>query len=118
MTDKHERLREVLQAAKAFDNSHVMVFNSDLYALLAEWDALLDQHRQDSKELRRLCAQRDAARKVSKEAGAVVAALRAEMDALRAALEVIKNWPITNPPNMDAHNMAVVAQAALARGKA
>src|SRR5690554_4221474 len=49
-------------------------------ALLAERDALLDQHHRDSKELRRLCAQRDAARKVSKEAGVVIAALKAERD--------------------------------------
>lgn len=56
-------------------------------ALLAERDAFLDQHHRDSKELRRLCAQRDAARKVSKEAGAVIADLKAERDALREALD-------------------------------
>lgn len=44
-------------------------------------------------------------------------ALLTERDALRDALEVIKNWPVTNPLDMDAHNMAAVAQAALAQGQ-
>ena len=47
----------------------------------------------------------------------VIRALLAERDALRQALKTIKEWPVTSPLNMDAHNMQVVAQAALAKDR-
>lgn len=37
----------------------------------------------------------------------------AEIARLRVALTTINEWPITSPLNMDAHNMRVVARAAL-----
>ncbi len=46
-----------------------------------------------------------------------IRALLAERDALRDALKTIKDWPVTSPLNMDAHNMAIAAHAALAQGQ-
>lgn len=40
-------------------------------------------------------------------------AREAEIERLRVALTTIKEWPSTSPLNMDAHNMQVVAIAAL-----
>lgn len=36
-----------------------------------------------------------------------------EIERLRLALTTIKEWPVTSALNMDAHNMQVVAHAAL-----
>lgn len=36
-----------------------------------------------------------------------------EIERLRLALTTIKEWPISSPLNMDAHNMQAVAHAAL-----
>lgn len=44
-----------------------------------------------------------------------ISALLADYDRMRAALTTIKEWPVTSALNMDAHNMQVVAHAALAQ---
>lgn len=36
-----------------------------------------------------------------------------EIERLQLALTTIKEWPVTSAQNMDAHNMQVVAHAAL-----
>lgn len=43
----------------------------------------------------------------------VLHALLADYDRMRVALTTIKKWPVTSALNMDAHNMQVVAHAAL-----
>ncbi len=48
---------------------------------------------------------------------AIEAALLAERNALRDTLKIIKDWPVTSPLDMDAHNMAIVAQTALEQGQ-
>lgn len=114
MTDRYTDIRAALDAAQGFGEDWFVALNSaEARALLAERDALLDQHHRDSKELRRLCAQRDAARKVSKEAGAIVAELRCEIDALREALEMMVEMVEMNGWGRD--YALDVARAALAQ---
>lgn len=64
-------------------------------------------------EIERLKVRADAADVALREAAEVINDRNAEIERLRVALTTIKEWPNTSPLNMDAHNMQVVAIAAL-----
>lgn len=106
MTDKYSQLRAAIKEAKFIERDGATLVSVPQL----QWDDATHP-----ETIRALLAERDALIHDNAEYVSAANELATENQRLREALATVKEWPITSPLNMDAHNMKVVAHVALAQ---